>query len=48
MWPGSGCAGVLAQAAGGPVATDADTFGALILADLAAAAAAADTGGHDD
>ena len=39
---------LLAQAAGGPVATDADTFGALILADLAAAAAAADTGGHDD
>jgi hypothetical protein len=39
---------VLAEAAGGPVATDADTFGALILADLAAAATAADTGDHDD
>ena len=35
-------------AAGALVVTEADTFGALILADLAAAAAAADTGGHDD
>jgi len=38
---------LLAEAAGGPVATDADTCGALILADLAAAAAAAEDGTHD-
>jgi len=39
---------LLAEAAGAPVATAADTCGALILAALAAGAAAADTGGHDD
>ena len=38
---------LLAEAAGGPVVTDVDVFGAVLLADLAAAAAAADTGGHD-
>jgi len=39
---------LLAEAAGAPVATATDTFGAAVIADLAAAAAAADTGGHDD
>ena len=39
---------LLAEAAGGPVVTDADVFGAALLANLAAAAAEADTGGHDD
>ena len=39
---------LLAEAAGGPVATAADTCGALILACLAAGAAEADTGGRDD
>ena len=38
---------LLAEAAGAPVATDADSCGALVLADLAAAAAAADDGDHD-
>jgi len=39
---------LIAEAAGaGPVASEADTFGALILADLAAGAAGAETGGHD-
>jgi len=38
---------LLAEAGGGPVATTIDTFGAALLAHLAAAAAAADTGGHD-
>jgi len=38
---------LLAEAAGGPVATDVDVFGAVLLADLAAASAAADDGGHD-
>ena len=38
---------LLAEAAGALVVTEADTFGALILADLAAAAAAADDGDHD-
>ena len=39
---------LLAEAAGGPVATAADSCGALILAGLAAGAAAADDGDHDD
>jgi len=39
---------LLAEAAGGPVVTEIDTFGAALLASLAAAAAEADTGGHDD
>ena len=39
---------LLAEAGGGPVVTDVDVFGAVLLADLAAAAAEADTGGHDD
>ena len=40
---------LLAEAAGaGPVATEADTIGRLIVADLAAGAAGADTGGHVD
>jgi len=39
---------LLAEAAGAPVVTAADTFGAVLLADLAATAAGADTGNHDD
>jgi len=39
---------LLAEAAGGPVVTDVDVFGAVLIAALAAGAAAADTGGHDD
>ena len=39
---------LLAEAAGGPVVTEIDTFGAALLASLAAAAAEADTGDHDD
>ena len=39
---------LLAEAAGGPVVTEIDTFGAALLASLAAAAADADDGGHDD
>jgi len=39
---------LLAEAAGGPVVTDADVFGAVLLADLAASVAGADTGTHDD
>ena len=39
---------LLAEAAGaGPVATEADTIGRLIVADLAAAVAGAETGEHD-
>jgi hypothetical protein len=38
---------LLAEAADGTVVTDADVFGAALLADLAAAAAGADTGTHD-
>jgi len=38
---------LLAEAAGGPVVTEIDTFGAVLLANLAAAAAEADDGGHD-
>jgi len=38
---------LLAEAAGGPVVTGSDVFGAVLLADLAAASAAADDGGHD-
>ena len=38
---------LLAEAAGGPVVTDVDVFGAVLIADLAAAAAAADDGDHD-
>jgi transcriptional regulator with XRE-family HTH domain len=38
---------LLAEAAGGPVVTGSDVFGAVLLADLAAAAAEADDGGHD-
>ena len=37
-----------AEAGAGPVASEADTLGALILADLAAGAAGAETGCHDD
>jgi len=37
---------LLAEAAGALVVTEADSFGVLILADLAAAAAAADDGDH--
>jgi len=39
---------LLAEAAGALVVTEADTFGALILADLAAWVAAAEDGDHDD
>jgi len=39
---------LLAEAAGGPVVTEIDTFGAALLASLAAAAAEADDGDHDD
>jgi len=40
---------LLAEAAGaGPTATAADTIGRLIVADLAAAVAGAETGEHDD
>ena len=39
---------LLAEAGAGPVATDADSCGGLILAGLAAAAASADDGDHDD
>ncbi len=38
---------LLAEAAGAPVDTAADVFGAAVLADLAASVARADTGGHD-
>ena len=38
---------LLAEAGGGPVVTDVDVFGAVLLANIAAAAAEADTGGHD-
>jgi len=38
---------LLAEAAGGPVVTDVDVFGAVLLASLAAAAAEAEDGGHD-
>ena len=38
---------LLAEAAGDPVVTEIDTFGAVLLASLAAAAAEADDGGHD-
>ena len=38
---------LLAEAAGGPVVTDVDVFGAVLLASLAAAAAEADDGDHD-
>ena len=39
---------LLAEAAGGPVVTDVDVFGAVLLAEIAAGSAAADDGGHDD
>ena len=39
---------LLAEAAGGPCVTEIDTFGAVLLASIAAAATAADTGDHDD
>ena len=39
---------LLAEAAGGPCVTTIDTFGAVLLASIAAAATAADTGDHDD
>ena len=39
---------LLAEAGGGPVASGADVFGAVLLAEIAAGAAAADDGGHDD
>ena len=38
---------LLAEAGAGPVVTGSDVFGAVLLADLAAAAAAADDGDHD-
>jgi len=38
---------LLAEAGGAPVATEADVFGALILADLAASVGGADTERHD-
>jgi len=38
---------LLAEAAGAPVVTEVDVFGAVLLANLAAAAASGDTGGHD-
>ena len=38
---------LLAEAAGAPVVTGIDTFGAVLLASIAASAAEADTGGHD-
>ena len=38
---------LLAEAAGAPVVTEIDTFGAVLLASIAAAAAEADTGTHD-
>jgi len=38
---------LLAEAAGGPVVTEIDTFGAALLANLAAAAAEAEDGDHD-
>ena len=38
---------LLAEAAGGPVVTDVDVFGAVLLANLAAAVASADDGDHD-
>jgi len=39
---------LLAEAGGGPVVTEIDTFGAALLAEIAAAAAEAEDGGHDD
>jgi hypothetical protein len=39
---------LLAEAAGAVVVTDADTLGALILADLAAGVGGDDTERHDD
>jgi len=39
---------LLAEAAGGPVVTEVDTFGAVLLGALAAGVAGADTGDHDD
>jgi len=46
---GSGVRGeLLAEAAGGPVVTEVDVFGAVLLAEIAAGVAGADTGGHDD
>lgn len=38
---------LLAEAVGAPVVTEIDTFGAVLLASIAAAAAEADTGTHD-
>ncbi len=38
---------LLAEAAGAPVVTGADVFGAVLIANLAAPAAAADDDGHD-
>ena len=38
---------LLAEAAGTVVVTEADVFGAVLLADLAAGVAGADTGDHD-
>ena len=39
---------LLAEAAGTVVVTEADVFGAVLLADLAAWVAAAEDGDHDD
>ena len=39
---------LLAEAAGAVVVTEVDVFGAALLADLAATAAGANTGDHDD
>ena len=38
---------LLAEAAGGPVVTEVDVFGAVLLADLTAAVAGAEDDGHD-
>lgn len=38
---------LLVEVVGGPVVTGVDTFGAALLADLAAGVAGADDGGHD-
>ena len=39
---------MLAEAGGGPVVTGSDVFGAVLLAEIAAGAAGAEDGGHDD
>ena len=39
---------LLAEAAGAPVVTEVDVFGAVLLAEIAAGVAGAEDGGHDD